>query len=65
MRQPAFSGADLSAAGAQMMATLEQGITAGGDRAVAAAQRVAGRVNGALAGGSRSGLSGALHDGVE
>lgn len=61
----AFSGADLSAAGAQMMATLEQGITAGGDRAVAAAQRVAGRVKGALAGGGRSGLSGALHDGVE
>lgn len=61
----AFSGADLSAAGAQMMATLEQGITAGGDRAVAAAQRVAGRVKGALAGGGRQSLSGALHDGVE
>jgi TP901 family phage tail tape measure protein len=61
----AFSGADLSAAGAQMMATLEQGITAGGDRVVAAAQRVAGRARGALAAGGRQSLSGALHDGVE
>ena len=61
----AFSGADLSDAGAAMMATLASGIRAGAPGVVAAAQGVAAQAKAAAGSASSKRISGALHDGVE